>query len=244
MIARTAAGLVIAGLLCLASAGCADKVSGHVQAGGAPPPTGPSGGAAGGTSTPPSGPPQSSSGGNSAGPSSGGSPAAPRAHLACPRVVDVAAHLAFDCVNGAMTPGPSEVWPFKVQRSVDTHWTMDEGSGDLTKFAGGNTPAAAAKAMVSRMVSGLYGTPVPKTTTVQDVNVTVDKATGHLIQTLITLNPGYVTAQHLRVRQERLWVLVVPVASGELSGWYTSIPDVAKASWPKVPGIIKGLQIV
>ena len=242
MIARAAAGLAIAGLLL---AGCADKVSGHVESGGAIPPGSPSGG----TSTPPSGPGQSSSsapssGGNSAGPSSNGSTNAPTAHLACPRVVDVAAHLAYDCVNGAMTPGTSEMWAFKVQRSVDVHWTMDEGSGDLTKSAAGKTPAAAAKAMVSRMVGGLYGAPVPKTKTVQDVDVTVDKAPGHLIQTLITLNPGYVKAQHLRVRQERLWVLVVPVAADELSGWYASIPDVAKTSWPKVPSIMKGLRIV
>jgi hypothetical protein len=150
MIVRTRRpGLAIAGLLRLASAGCAGKVSGHVQAGGATP-TGPSGGASGGA-TPPSGPGQNSSSGPSsngsgAGPSSGGSTNAPRVHLACPRVVDVAAHLGYDCVNGAMAPGPSEVWPVKAQRSVDTHWT--------------------------------------------------------------------------------------------------SIPDVAKASWPKVPSIIKGLQIV
>jgi hypothetical protein len=247
MIGRAAAGLAIAGLLLT---GCAEKVSGQVDAGGAAPPGSPSGATSGNPSTPPSAPgpgsasTPSSSDGSSAGPPSGGSSTAPTAHLACPRVVDVAAHLAYYCVNGSMTPASSTLWPFKVQRSVDVHWTMDEGSGDVTKFAAGKATAAAAKAMVSRMVGELYGTPVPTTKTVQDVNVAVDKATGHLIQTLITLNPGYVKAQHLRVRQERLWVLVVPVASGELSGWYTSIPDVAKTSWPKVPSIIKGLQIV
>lgn len=241
MIARAAAGLAIAGLLL---AGCADKVSGHADLGGATPPSGTSAEPGG-----PTGPETSSSESTSSAPPSSapstGKTSAPSAHLACPRVVDPLARLAYDCVNASMTPSTSTVWPFKVQRPVDVHWTMDEGSGDLTAFAAGRSPAAAAKAVVSRMINGrLYGTPQPTTKTVQDVNVTVGKARGHLVQTLFTLNPGYVKAQHLRVRQERLWVLVVPVEPGRVSGWYTSIPDVARAAWPKVPSIIKGLQIV
>jgi len=236
MIARAAAGLALAGLVL---AGCADKVSGHAELGSATAPAGPS---SGNSTTPGNPTTPGNSGETSPGaPSSTGSTSAPRAHLACPRVVDVAAHLAYNCVSNAMTPSISSLWPFKVERPVDTHWTMDEGSGPV---AGGGGPAAAAENMVARMVGVSYGTPLPKTKTVQDVDVTVGSVRGHLIQTLITLDPGYVKAQHLRVKQERLWLVIVPVAAGKLSGWYVSIPDVAKSLWPLVPNLIKGLQVV
>lgn len=237
MIGRAAVGLALAGLVL---AGCADKVSGHGELGGATPPINPSGG----SSTTPGSPGETSpgsSGETSPGaPSSTGSTSAPRAHLACPRVVDVTARLAYNCVSNAMTPSISSEWPFKVERPVDTHWTMDEGSGPVV----GSRPAAAAENMVARMVGVSYGTPRPKTKTVQNVDVTVGSVRGHLIQTLITLDPGYVKAQHLRVKQERLWIVIVPVAAGKLSGWYVSIPDVVKSLWPLVPNLIKGLQIV
>jgi hypothetical protein len=232
MIGRGAVGLALAGLVL---AGCAEKVSGHGESGGATTPVTPSGG----SSTTPSSPGQTGET-SPAPPSSTGNTSAPKAHLACPRVVDVTAHLAYDCVSAAMTPSISSVWPFNVQRPVDTHWTMDEGSGPVV----GSRPAAAAENMVARMIGVSYGTPRPKTKTVQNVDVTVGSVRGHLIQTLITLDPGYVKAQHLRVKQERLWLVIVPVASGKLSGWYASIPDLAKGLWPLVPSLIKGLQIV
>jgi len=98
--------------------------------------------------------------------------------------------------------------------------------------------------MVKRMIDELYGKPLPKTKTEQDADITVGSAPGHLIQTLITIDPAYRQQQHLRVQQERLWIAVVQVAPGKLSGWYTSVPDLLKGLWAAVPNTIKTLQVV
>lgn len=224
MLARVTAGLAI-GVVLLA--GCADKVSGHAA---------------------PSGSPASVSGDSSptvsSAPPTATSSAPPTAsQLSCPHVVDLKAHLAYNCVTDAMTKASSPVWAFKLERPVDVNWTMDEGSADVTG-AKGETPAAADKRMVQRMLDLLYGKPPPTTKTEQDTDISVGTATGHLIQTLITIDPSYRKAQHLRVQQERLWLVVVPVAPGKLSGWYTSIPDLLKAEWPNVPAVLKSLQVV
>lgn len=223
MLARVTAGLAIGAVLV---AGCADKVSGHSAGSGSPPAS-----ASGDSSTTPTSAPTISS----APPTS--------SQLSCPRVVDLKAHLAYNCVTDAMTKASSPVWAFKLERPVDVNWTMDEGSADVTG-AKGETPAAADKRMVQRMLDLLYGKPAPKTKTEQDTDIGVGTAKGHLVQTLITIDPSYRKAQHLRVQQERLWLVVVPVAPGKLSGWYTSIPDLLEAEWPNVPAVLKSLQVV
>ncbi|HEY3715746.1 MAG TPA: hypothetical protein VGL39_14570 [Jatrophihabitantaceae bacterium] len=215
MIARTIAGLTVVGLVL---AGCTTKVSGR-----------------------PSTAPGSESSKTPAASTSG--TAKPLQHLACPHVVDLRAHLAYDCVTDALTRGISPIWTVKLERPADVNWTMDEGSTDVTGVKG-ETPAAAARRMVKRMIDELYGKPLPKTKTEQDADITVGSAHGHLIQTLITIDPAYREEQHLRVQQERLWIAVVPVAPGKLSGWYTSVPDLLKGLWAGVPNTIKTLQVV
>jgi len=213
MIARTIAGLAVVGLVLAA---CTTTVSGR---------------------------PSTTSGSESSKAPRASGTAKPLQHLACPQVVDLRAHLAYDCVTDAMTRGISPIWTVKLERPADVNWTMDEGSTDVTGTPG-ETPAAAAKRMVKRMVDALYGKPVPKTKTEQDADITVGSAGAHLIQTLITIDPAYRKEQHLRVQQERLWLAVVQVAPGKLSGWYTSVPDLLNGLWSGVPNTIKTLHVV
>ncbi|HEY7049175.1 MAG TPA: hypothetical protein VH373_18290 [Jatrophihabitantaceae bacterium] len=233
------AGLAVAGLLL---AGCADKVSGHASSAPTMPTTGSStAGRSGGSAT--GGSPTAGSSSGGARPPTASSAPPTTSRLSCPNVIDLKAHLAYNCVTDAMTKASSPVWAFKLERPVDVNWTMDEGSADVTG-AKGETPTAAAERMTRRMLDLLYGKPVPKTKTVQDTDISVGTAKGHLIQTLITIDPAYRKAQHLRVQQEQLWLVVLPVAPGKLSGWYTSIPDLLKAEWPNVPAVLKSLQVV
>lgn len=228
------AGTAAAGLVL---AGCAETVSGHGAASGLLSPSGsdfPSSSPA--TSAPPT-------------PTTRPSPTptpkppapAPASHLACPHVVDGAARLGYDCISAGMARGASSMWPLAFQKEVDTGWSMDEGSGS---DRGAGSPAVEAKALTQQMVGLSYGTPGPTSKTVKDTAIAIGKAQGHLIQTLITVNPTFRAQRKLRVKQEQLWLIVVPVAAGQLSAWYVSVPDLEKQLWPKVPALIKTLRVV
>lgn len=231
-------GLVVAGLAAagLLLAGCTQTVSGHAAG-------------ANGSQTPPGSDFPSSGSGSHPTTTAPGSPTptptqtsrAPAAHLACPHVVDPTARLAYDCIGPGMTPDQNSIWPVDFGRVVDTHWTMDEGSGTLIR-AGGNA-AVAAKLLTQEMLQVDYGNPAPTSKTVHDADVAVGSARGHLVQTLITINPTFRSQQHLRVKQEQLWLVVVPVGAGQFSAWYVSVPDVQKQLWPTVSALLKTLRV-
>lgn len=228
-----AAGLAGAGLLL---AGCTQTVSGHAAA-------------AGGSGSPPrtdfpsSGPttttPHTPTPTHTQAPPQTSPP--PASHLACPHVVDPSARLGYDCVSTGMTQGRNGMWPVDFARVVDTGWTMDEGSGLVSR---GGTPAATAKLLTQEMLQLSYGEPVPTSKTVHDEEISVGSAQGHLVQTLITINPTFRSQRHLRVKQEQLWLVVVPVSAGQQSAWYVSVPDLEKQLWPTVPALLKTLRVV
>jgi hypothetical protein len=224
---RRRVGLIVAVLAAagLLLAGCTETVSGHAAASNVPRSSASSDSP---TSTPTSSAPRTST-----------PPPAPQ--LACPHVVDPAARLAYDCISTGMTPGRNSMWPVDVGREVDTHWSMDEGSGQVR----GIGPAAAqAKLLTQQMLEQFYGDPQPTSKTVHDADITVGSARGHLVQTLITVNPTYRSQQHLRVKQEQLWLVVVPIGGSRLSAWYVSVPDLQKQLWPTVPNLLKTLHVV
>jgi hypothetical protein len=134
------------------------------------------------------------------------------------------------------------MWPVVFERQVDTGWTMDEGSGRIIRA--GSTPAAAAKLLTQEMLQLFYGDPLPTSKTVHDGDVTVGSERGHLVQALITINPTFRSQRHLRVKQEQLWLVVVPVGAGQFSAWYVSVPDLQKQLWPAVPTLLKTLRVV
>jgi hypothetical protein len=225
------AGAAAAGLLL---AGCTETVSGHAAApsGSVPPPS---------TDFPSS---TSSSGPTATPPQTATSTSTPppASHLACPHVVDAAARLAYECISTGMSRSRSSLWPQVFEREVDTGWTMDEGSGNVIR-SGGN-PAVTAKLLTQEMLQLYYGSPAPTSKTVHDADVTVGSARGHLVQTLITINPTFRSQRHLRVKQEQLWLVVVPAGTGQLSAWYVSVPDLQKQLWPTVPALLNTLRVV
>jgi hypothetical protein len=224
------AGAAAAGLLL---AGCTETVSGHAAApsGSVPPPS---------TDFPSS---TSSSGPTATPPHTATSTPTPppASHLVCPHVVDATARLAYDCISTGMTQGRTAMWPVDFGRVVDTGWTMDQGSGRVGR---GGTPTAAAKLLTQEMLQLSYGDPAPTSKTVHDADITVGSARGHLVQTLITINSTFRSQRHLRVKQEQLWLVVVPVGAGQLSAWYVSVPDLQKRLWPTVPAVLNTLRVV
>ncbi len=220
------AAAVIAAALVLA--GCSQTVSGTGLRGNAPsgaPSQGP------GTSGPP---PQTSS---SSAPESSAPPAA---HLACPHVVDSSANLAYDCIVAGMTNSTTSTWPVKFEKEVDVQWSMDEGSGRVDSS---QSPAAVAASLTSSMAAADYG-PHAGVKKEQDADTTVDGKKAHLVQTLMTIDPTYRKQRHLKVTQERLWIVAVQVSADQVSAWYVSVPSVQKALWPRVPNLIKSLKVV
>lgn len=228
---RTAAALAVAAALL---AGCTQTVSGHSARAGAPsdfPSGGPSSpsGTSGAGSTPPS----------SAVPTTS---APPEAHLGCPRVVDPASRLEYRCIAAGMTLDPaSTMWPVKVKKTVDTNWTMDEGSGRVP-FPAGSTLGTIANDLAQTMAATNYGTGA-RATKERDTDTTVDGHQAHLVQTLMTISPAFRRANRLRVSQERLWLVVVQLSNTTASAWYVSVPDLQKQLWPSVPSLIGGLQV-
>jgi hypothetical protein len=140
-----------------------------------------------------------------------------------------------------MTQDRNAMWPVDFARVVETGWTMDEGSG---RVSSGGTPAATAKGLTQEMLQLSYGAPAPTSKTVHDDDISVGSARGHLVQTLITINPAFRSQQHLRVKQEQLWLVVVPVGAGQQAAWYVSVPDLEKQLWPSVPALIKTLRVL
>lgn len=243
MKARLVACLATVSLLL---AGCTQTVSGRALSSGPttggptkdfPSSAGPTSGGPTGT-----GPQPSTSGGAPTSPSPTESPP-PAPHLACPHVVDAASRLAYDCVTSGMSREGGSMWPVKFQKEVDVQWTMDEGSG-LIPASSGQALAGLANARARAMIAGFYGDPAPTSKKEKDVDLRVGAAKGHLVQTLITLNPGFRSGRHLKVKQERLWIVVVQVSSSQVSGWYISVPDVRRKIWPSVPNLIKTLEVV
>jgi len=166
----------------------------------------------------------------------------PAAHLACPHVVDPAAGLAYDCIVAGMARTSNSTWPLKFEKEVDVQWTMDEGSGSAGA-AGGQDVAEVATRLTGEMEQSNYG-PTPGIKKEQDTDTTVDGKKAHLVQTLMTIDPTYRKSRHLKVTQERLWILTVQRSPDQIAAWYISVPSVQKALWPKVASLIKSIKVV
>ena len=138
-----------------------------------------------------------------------------------------------------MTLSSNQMWPVKFERTVDVQWTMDEGSGTVA----GQSPAAVANGLSTTMARSDYG-PSPGVRKETDRDTTIDGKKAHLVLTVMTINPAYRKQRHLRVTQERLWMVAVQTGSGKVSAWYVSVPSVQKALWPRVPSLIKAIKVV
>jgi hypothetical protein len=239
-------GLAVAGLL----AGCSNVVDGS----GTP---GIGGGSTGGSSQPdfptptgatplpttsipaPSLPVPSDTGGT------GGTGAA-ELPTPCPHVTYKTAKLSFDCLTTGLTASyDGDVWPLSEYKTVEasTQWVVEEGAGHWGPQSG-QTLQAIDTAVRKRMLDdGGYGT-APTVQTVSDKDATVGGVKAHVQESLMTLNPAWAKTRGTKVKQERLWIVALQVGSDDVSLWYTSVPDLVKTLWPKVPSVIASIKVV
>ncbi|HEX3337038.1 MAG TPA: hypothetical protein VHS54_11305 [Jatrophihabitans sp.] len=240
---RTALAALVAAAAALA--GCTDVVTGAgtSRVSSAASPAGPSVEFPSGSSAPVA-PSQS-------GPVPATSPDAPSPPAAiatpCPHVVYPAAHLSYDCLTDGLVARPhqvTDVWPLTARKTVEakTGWVVEEGAGHWGS-PDGHSLAAIASAVRRQMVDdGGYGTN-PGIDSVANRDLTLAGVKGHLLQTTFTINPTFAAKVGTKVRREKLWIIALAVGTGDVSLWYTSVPDLVSELWPKVPSIIASIRV-
>jgi hypothetical protein len=163
----------------------------------------------------------------------------------CPHVVFPSAKLSFHCIASGMTTninGP--VWPLAETKTVeaDTGWVFEEGAGHWGAQRG-QSLASIARTVRQRMIdAGSYGTD-PGVDTVADKSVKVGGVAAHLLQTTFTINPAWAKTAGTKVKHEKLWIIALQVGPDEVSLWYTSLPDLVRSLWAKVPSIIATIKV-
>lgn len=228
----TAVGLVA---LAAVLAGCASVVDGTgstALGSRSTPPAGPTGGA--GTSAP--APPAPSST-----PGSASKAAAP---TPCPHVAFPAAKLSFDCIVSNMIASyGGSVWPLSEHIQVEsTGWVLEEGAGHWGAPNGSSLGAIARNVRQQMLDDEDYGAS-PRVTTASDADTKVAGVPAHVLQSTMTINAAWAKKRGTRVRQEKLWIIALQVGADDVSLWYVSVPDLAKALWPKVPSVIATIKV-
>jgi hypothetical protein len=191
--------------------------------------------------TPTSSPPTSAS------PASPASPTSPAPNpsagvIGCPHIVDPEAQLAYDCITTGMTPsGGSPLWTVELDKEVDTNWQLDQRSAAVNPTVGQSVHDAVGL-LTNLLVQTEYGTD-PASSTVSTTSTTVDGAAAWLTQTLITIDPAFAAQNQLRVKTERLWVLVIQIDADHRSAFTVSVPDVVQELWPTVPAVIRTVHV-
>ena len=136
----------------------------------------------------------------------------------------------------------ASIWTVEVTKQVDTNWVLDESSAPISPSAGGDV-SAASTLLTDLLVQTDYGDN-PTATTESSTDTTIGAGVpAHLVQTLITLDPTYAATAGLKVRKERLWVLVAQLDATHRSAFMISVPDVVGQLWPSVPALIKGIKV-
>jgi hypothetical protein len=193
----------------------------------------------------PAGPPSQSETAPGTSPSASSQPAANA--TPCPHVVFPAAHLSYDCLTDGLVVQPhkaADVWPLTAGKTVEakTGWFVEEGAGRWGSPDGHSLAAIAADVRQQMVDSEGYGTN-PGIDTVANRDITLAGVKAHLLQTTFTINPAYVAKVGTKVRRERLWIIALAVGPGDVSLWYTSVPDLVSALWSKVPSIIASIRV-
>jgi hypothetical protein len=225
-------GIAVAGLL----AGCSNVVDGRgsatvagPSAPGFPAPSSPAGSATPGAPTA----------------STPGAPASPVAPpTSCPQVSYPAAHLSFTCITSGMTQQlDGAIWPLAETKTVEasTGWVLEEGGGHWGAQAGQSLASIAEQVRHEMVEDDDYGTN-PTVTTAASKATTVGREPAYLLQTTMTLNPTWAKTAKTAVKQEKLWIIAVQVGANDVSLWYTSVPDLVRSLWAKVPAIIATIK--
>lgn len=231
--ARRRALVVLLAVLALVVAGCARTVAGHGTAANPAPPT------AG--ANPPSVPTSSASDSESASSSGSGSGGN---EVSCPTIVDNQAGLSYPCIVNSMKQqqDQSGIWQTMVVQMVEANWAMNEGSREL--FSTGAMPLTSIAATVMSAMKGAEFWGPDATAKVQaSKNIKVDGVAAALLQTLMTVSPAYRKSQHLTVKTEMVWVVIVRSTAATAGAFFCSVPDDVKKYWPSIPGIIAKVKV-
>jgi hypothetical protein len=137
-----------------------------------------------------------------------------------------------------------QVWPVSGARTVEasTSWVLEEGAGHWGSPEGATLSDIAFNVRLQMISVGGYGDH-PGIHTVADRPMKVDGAPAHLLQTTFTINRAWARANGTKVRQEKLWIIAIQVAPNDVSLWYTSLPDLVKSLWKKVPATIATIRV-
>ncbi len=168
-----------------------------------------------------------------------------RGAFGCPHVVFPAAKLSFNCISTGMTTQlGGTVWPLAEVQVVEpaTNWVLEEGAGHWGAPAG-QSLAAIAKTVRSRMIADDGYGAAPKVTTVLDKDTKLAGVRAHILQTTFTINPTWAISNGTTVKQEKLWIIAFQVGADDVSLWYTSVPDIVRSLWAQVPSIIATIKV-
>lgn len=252
---RTVGSLTLAVLACLLTA-CTSVVDGAGRAANAPGPSGTTGSPAPSTSAAPSGstPPGFPSSGPGApvtstapgpgAPSGSGTDAPPVTN--CPTISYPHAHLRFGCVTSGLTFSPDDpTWPLDLQKPTEATWAMSEGAGHWGTTGGRSLQQIATNLRQQMLAQDppAYGTD-PGVRTTSSKAATVGGVPAWVLQTTFTINPAFREQRQLTVRTERSWIVALRVGADDVSVWYVTIPDNAKALWAHVPAVIAGISVI
>lgn len=170
---------------------------------------------------------------------------APARATNCPHVQYPAAKLSFDCITAGLTgfyEGP--VWPVSERKTVEpaTQWVLEEGAGHWGSPVNQSLATIAVTVRQQMISVGGYGAN-PRVSTGASRPTTVDGHDAYLLQTTFTLSPRWAQSDGTKVKQEKLWIVAIEVGAGDVSLWYTSVPDLASDLWPKVPATIASIKV-
>jgi hypothetical protein len=230
-----ALGIVVATLLSACSttvdgtghaAGAPTNATDFPTSSGAPTPTAP-------TPTPSS---DSSSGSSS--------PSTPTGSFTCPSITYPHAHLTFACITTGLTLNTANtIWPVSLFKKVEsTGWVLEEGAGNWGDPKSASLRDVALEVRTQMIEDHGYGSS-PSLKVARDADTTVGGVPAHVLQTTITLNPSWAHGRGTKVKSEHLWIVAMKVSDSDYTLWYTSIPDLAKTLWPKVPATIASIRV-
>ncbi len=177
-------------------------------------------------------------------PSASSSPGAPTGSFTCPTITYPHAHLTFSCITtGLALNTANTVWPVSLYKKVEsTGWVLEEGAGNWGDPKSASLHDVALDVRTQMVEGGGYGSS-PSLKVVRNADTTVGGVPAHVLQTTITLNPSWARGRGTKVKSEHLWIVAMKVSATDYTLWYTSIPDLAKALWPRVPAIMASIRV-
>lgn len=181
-------------------------------------------------------------------PAAPGSPGAPNSPnqpapaVHCPQVADRQSGLTYRCAAAGMAQASDILWTVNLTKQVEPGWLLGEGSTAINAPAGARLDRVAELAR-SQMVELGYWGPSPAVRTLTGQAVTVAGVKAWVLASSFTIDSAYRAKQHLRVRTEHTWIVVLRASETRLALWYVTLPDDVQQLWRTVPDLIKSIRL-